>query len=205
MITPTQIANATGSTLMRAANWCASINDAAIWYDINTPARIGGFIGQARVESEDFCVLEENLFYSSADRIAEVFEREVPSLEVAQSLVRNPRALALAVYSNRLGNGGPETGDGWAFRGRGIFMLTGREQYQDATINLGIDYITAPELVATPASAALTAAWYWHTNHCNELADAGLWNSITKAVNGPAMLQASARLQYSQDATQAFA
>ena len=174
-------------------------------FEINTPARIAGFLAQCRVESEGFTRLEECLYYVTPERIRSVFPNQVASLQQAAQLVRDPKALALAVYSGRLGNGGPDTGDGWAFRGRGLVMLTGRNGYTDAATELARPYLEQPDLVAQPADAALVAAWFWHSHHCNELADAGLWDSITKAINGPAMLMADLKRQYSEEGAREFA
>ena len=46
MVTPDQIAKATGATLMWAQNWSGAINDAMIWYDIDSPARQAAFLAQ---------------------------------------------------------------------------------------------------------------------------------------------------------------
>ena len=59
--------------------------------------------------------------------------------------------------------------------------------------------------MAEPADACLTAAWYWHVNKLNVLADSAQWDAITKAVNGPAMLQAAERRQYAQESVGVFA
>ena len=174
-------------------------------FEINTPARVAGFLAQCRVESEGFTRLEECLYYVTPERIRSVFPNQVASLQQAAQLVRNPRALALAAYSDRLGNGPAASGDGWTYRGRGLVMLTGRNGYSDAATELARPYLEQPDLVAQPADAALVAAWFWRSHHCNELADAGLWDAVTKAINGPAMLQADLRRQYSEEGAREFA
>lgn len=174
-------------------------------FDIATPAREAGFIAQARVESVNFTHLEESLFYTTAERVRQVFSAQVDSLQRAATLLRNPKALALAVYSNRLGNGPASTGDGWAFRGRGLFQLTGRDNYTDAATSLAKPYLEQPDLIAQPEDACLVAAWFWHTIHGNELADSAQWDAITRRVNGRAMLQADMRRQYSEQGMAAFA
>lgn len=173
-------------------------------FEIDTPARLGAFIGQYRVETADFTRLEENLNYTTAERIRAVFPSSVRSLQQAAGLVRNPQALANLVYAGRLGNGPPESGDGWAYRGRGLCHLTGRANYADAAVSLARPYVDQPDLVAAPEDACLVGAWYWHARKLNVLADA--WNvaAITRAVNGPAMLDATRRLQYSEEAQRAF-
>lgn len=174
-------------------------------FDISTPARIAGFLAQCRVESANFTVLEENLNYRTPERIRQVFPTRVPSLADAATLVRNPKALANRVYANRLGNRDEASGDGYKFLGRGIKMLTGRANYADAAEALARPYIEHPELVAEPLDACFTAAWFFHVAKCNLLADSAQWDAITRAVNGPAMLQADLRRQYSEDALAALA
>ncbi len=174
-------------------------------FGITTPARVAGFVAQCRVESADFTRLEENLMYTRPERIREVWPSRVPSLADAAPLARNPQRLANRVYASRLGNGPEASGDGWRYRGRGLKQLTGRANYADAATALGRPYLEQPDLVAMPADACLTAAWYWHTIKGNVLADSAQWDAITRAVNGPGMLQADLRRQYAEQAVAAFA
>jgi len=178
--------------------------DACERFGINTPVRVAGFIAQCRVESAGFTTLEENLYYSSPERIRKLFPSTVPDLEVAARIARNGKALANRVYGGRLGNGDEASGDGWRFRGRGLKQLTGRYNYTQAAIALGQPYVGHPELVAEPGGACLTAAWFWHEHGCNAFADSSQWDAITRVVNGPGMLQAFERRQYSNDAVRAF-
>jgi putative chitinase len=173
-------------------------------FDITTPPRAAGFIGQMVVETQALTKLEEDLTYRSADRIADVFKRLRDRLtlnEIAQ-LVRQPERLANQAYAGVNGNGDVSSGDGWRYRGRGLKQLTGRSNYLDAEVALGRPYIGAPELVALPPDACLTAAWYWHNRKCNVLADSCQWDAITKAVNGAAMLQKDRRRTITEEALQ---
>jgi putative chitinase len=174
-------------------------------FDIDTPARLAGFVAQCRVESADFTVLEENLRYRSPEVLDRTF-RAVVGLEDAAHLVKlGPQAIANRVYAGRLGNGDEASGDGWRYRGRGLKQLTGRANYADAAAALARPYLDHPDLVAQPLDACLTAAWYWHTIKGNILADSAQWDAITRAVNGPGMLQADLRRQYAEEAVRAFA
>lgn len=204
MITIGQLV-AAGIAPTQARQFAEPLSTACDRFAINTPARIAAFVAQCRVESSNFTTLEEGLSYRSAERIRAVFGHRVPSLQIAALLVRKPQALANAVYAGRNGNGDAMSGDGWRFRGRGCIQLTGRANYFDAAVGLGQPYVDCPELVAEPAHAALTAAWYWHNNKLNALADAGLTDSITKAVNGAAMMHADLRRQYADEGARAFA
>lgn len=174
-------------------------------FDITSRARVAGFIAQCRVESADFTRLEENLNYTRAERILQIFPSRVKSLDDAARLVRNPRAMANRVYAGKIGNGDEASGDGWRFRGRGLKQLTGRANYADAAEALGRPYLEQPDLVAQPVDACLTAAWFWHAAKGNLLADSAQWDAITRAVNGPGMLQADLRRQYAEEALQVLA
>lgn len=174
-------------------------------FDINTPQRVAGFVAQCRVESSDFTRLEEGLFYTTTARIRAVFPSRVKSEADAASLARNPRALANRVYAGRLGNGDEASGDGWAYRGRGLIQLTGRDNYAAAAAACGKLYLERPDLVAQPEDAALTAAWFWASAGLNALADTQNWDGITRRVNGPAMLHADLRRAYSGQGLEALA
>ncbi len=169
-------------------------------FQIDTPARLAGFIAQCRVESTDFTRLEEGLFYTTPERVRQIFPRTVPSLADAATLVRNPQKLANRVYAGKNGNGNEASGDGWRYRGRGLKQLTGRGNYAAAEKALGRPYVEQPDLVALPEDACLTAAHFWHSVKANVLADSAQWDAITRAVNGPGMVEATLRRQYSEQA-----
>lgn len=191
MITLAQLV-AAGVTPTPARIFLDPLNAAFERFEINTPERMAGFLAQAMHESMDFTHLEENLFYTKPERIVQIF-KSVPTVDDAIPLTRNPKGLASRVYANRLGNGDEASGDGWRYRGRGLFQLTGRDNYLAAMMALDRDYLENPDLVAQPEDAALTAGWYWHRNGLNELADQKQIDVITKRVNGPAMLGARER------------
>lgn len=174
-------------------------------YAIATPNRLGGFLGQIMVESSGLTVLEENLFYTTPARLRAVWpSRFGPGKHDPARYVRNPQALANLVYAGRNGNGDEASGDGWRYRGRGLKQLTGRANYAEAARRTGQDYVNRPQMVQEPAHAALTAAWFFARHGCNDMADDQLWDAITRAVNGPAMLQAAQRRVASAKARRAF-
>lgn len=196
---------AAGVPPTQARAFAAPLAAACSRYDITTPARIAGFIAQIRVESSDLTHLEENLNYTTPERIRAIFPSRVASLADAARLVRNPKALANCVYAGKIGNGDEASGDGWKYRGRGLKQLTGRSNYADAAAELGRPYVEQPDLVALPDDACLTAAWFFASVKGNLLADSAQWDAITRAVNGPAMLHADLRRQYADEAVRAFA
>lgn len=195
---------AAGIAPTQARVFAGPLADACARFGIDTPVRVAGFVAQCRVESANFTTLEESLYYTSPERIRKIFPSRVPDLEVAARLARNPKAMANRVYAGRLGNGDEASGDGWRFRGRGLKQLTGRYNYTQAALALGQPYVERPDLVAEPGGACLTAAWFWSQHGCNTFADSSQWDAITRVVNGPGMLQAFERRQYSNDGVRAF-
>jgi putative chitinase len=196
---------AAGIPAAQAQTFEAPLQATCVRFGIDTPARMAAFVAQCAHESRNFTALEEGLFYRSADRIRAIFPSRVPSLAVAQPLVGNPQALANCVYAGRNGNGDEASGDGFRYRGRGLIQLTGRSNYERAADALARDYVATPDLVAAAEDACLTAGWFWDTGNLNALADAGRFDAITRAVNGPAMAGADERRELFERALTAFA
>lgn len=178
---------------------------AAARFGIESKARVAAFLAQLHYESHGFTRTEENLYYTTPERIRAMWPTRVATLLDASKLCRNPQALANVVYANRLGNGDPASGEGWKYRGRGLIQLTGRTNYHVASDALGADYVADPDAVAAPEGACLTAAWFWESIHGNELADASLIDTLTKRINGPAMAGADARRSRYDDNLRALA
>jgi putative chitinase len=166
--------------------WLDPLNEAFARFAINTPARIAGFMGQAMHETGGLRTLTENLNYRM-EALVRTWPSRFKSLDAAAPFHRQPEKIANMVYANRMGNGAPETGEGWKYRGRGIFQLTGKANYEAAGKALGVDLVNDPDQVAQPRMAALTAGWYWDQNKMNELADKGDTAAMGRVVNmGPA-------------------
>lgn len=196
---------AAGVSPTQARTYADPLAAACALYDIGTTVRLAAFVSQCVHESQGFTRTEENLFYSTPERIRTMWPTRVNNLADAATLCGRPEKLANRVYSLRNGNGDQDSGDGWKFRGRGLFQLTGRHNYADAAIELSRPYIETPDIVAQPSDACLTAAWYWHTNKCNILADASNIKAITWAINGPALAGLAERRQLFDRAMGAFA
>lgn len=159
------------------------LNAAMKKWGIATPRRCAAFLAQCAHESCGFRVLSENLNYS-AQGLLKVFPRRVTGYD-APKLARNPEAVANHVYSNRLGNGPKESGDGWRFRGRGFIQLTGRSNYTAFAKDSGIDCVNQPDLLTDPRYAAESAAWFWVKRaSLNDEADTPGVEDETKGVNG---------------------
>ena len=163
--------------------WLQPLIDTFIKYNISTTQRQASFIGQCQHESNNFRTLEENLHYSAAG-LMRVWPSRFTSDVVAQAYANNPEKIANKVYSGRMGNGDEESGDGWAYHGRGLIQLTGRDNYSACGASLGFALLTNPELLLQPKSACLSAGWFWGKRGLNALADAGDIETMTKRING---------------------
>jgi len=87
-------------------------------------------------------------------------------------------------YEGRKGLGNTEPGDGVRFKGRGLIQLTGRANYQLASNDFGVDFISHPELIETPLYATMIAGWFWNKHRLNALADTQQLSAITRKING---------------------
>ena len=176
-----QLAHALHMPLDHAEQWVDAINTTFETFGIDTPEQQASFLGQCGHESNGFTALVENLNYK-AESLCKVWPKRFPSLEAAQPYHRNPEAIANKVYADRMGNGDEDSGEGFAYRGRGLIQLTGKLNYQACGDALGVDLVSDPDLVSTPMYAALSAGWFWSTHHLNNIASDIV--AVTKKING---------------------
>ena len=177
--------------------WLPGLTAAFAKFDLTTNRRIAAAIGQFLVEAgTGFHQPVENLHYTHASRLVEVFPHEFPTEADAAPFVGKAEALANRVYANRLGNGDQATGDGYRFRGRGLIQLTGRDLYTrfGETIEKSPD--DAAAFCETPEGAAMSGCWYFASRGCLPLADTWSVSKITRVVNGKAMEGNAERIAY---------
>ena len=137
------------------------------------------FLGQVVHESAMLERVEENLSYS-AQRLCQVWPRRFPTLASAQPFARNPRALASKVYGGRLGNTAPD--DGWAYRGRGLIQITGRNNYRQMQHVTGLPLLDEPDLLLEQEPALRASIAWWEESVPDELL--GDVMRVTRVVNG---------------------
>ncbi|MEO8296330.1 MAG: glycoside hydrolase family 19 protein [Burkholderiales bacterium] len=195
---------AAGLAPTQAKQFAAPLTAACAQFDISTPARQAAFVAQCEHESAGFVAMEEGLYYRSPERIRMVWPSRFATLADAAQFVANPKALANRVYGGRNGNGDEASGDGWAYRGSGPLGLTGRSNFRRAGLGCGMAFDLSPDLVRKPVAGCLAAAWFFSAHGCNELADRGDIDAITRVINGPAMLGATERRTLFRHAFEAF-
>ena len=89
-----------------------------------------------------------------------------------------------SAYEWRDDLGNTQEGDGVRFKGRGLIQITGRENYQQVSFALDIDFLNNPPLLEEPCNACLSAGWYWNSRLLNALADSDDIYAITRIING---------------------
>jgi putative chitinase len=161
--------------------WLDPLNETFAKYDINTPKRQACFIGQCMHESGGFRHLEENLNYS-AKALMNTWPSRFPDMDTAEKYEHDPVKIASKVYAGRMGNTTPE--DAGKYIGRGLIQLTGKENYANCGLGLGVDLLGHPDWLATPKYAALSAGWFWNKKGLNALADTMDVETMTKRING---------------------
>lgn len=155
---------ATGSTATLAALFTPHLADACVAYGITTPERLAAFLAQIGHESGSL-----------------KYTRELWGPTPAQQR-----------YEGKAGLGNTQPGDGHRFLGRGLIQCTGRDNYGRVRDHLRArlgeqqvpDFLAYPEQLEQPRWAAWSAAEWWASHGCNELADAGDFDALTRRING---------------------
>lgn len=176
-----QLAEATSASYSNAELHHPHLLDAMRQFDIDSLLRQAAFLATVSVETQRLSTTEESLYYRDAARLARIYPRAFRNAQMAEPYTRNHKGLSELLYKG--------------YHGRGDIQLTWRRNYEKASNALGYDYVQYPEMVAEPKHAALTAAWFWATNGCNEAADDADMRGVTRLVNGPALMHLDEREQ----------
>jgi len=153
-------------------------------FGINTPLKTAHFLSQIAHESDGFKVTIENLRYTTAARIKEIWPTRFPDEEAAAPYVNYPEALANAVYAGRLGNGPAQSGDGFRYRGRGLLQLTGKANYAAVGQLTNLPLVEQPELAGASSSCLLIACGAWKHIGAADLPETASVDTYTRKVNG---------------------
>ncbi|RAP58163.1 hypothetical protein [Oleiagrimonas sp. MCCC 1A03011] len=195
------------------------MNGNLMLYGLNTPKRLTQFFAQAREETGSTLRTSESLVYSArALKLTFSYFKNHPEEACQYGYVKSsadikacssyPKydskhsadqaAIANRAYANRLGNGDVSSGDGWSYRGRGLFQVTGKSNYKDAegwynktfSPQPPIDFVKNPDLLAQPKFALRTSVAFWKQNNLDTTADqtdpakpCTTTNAITRVVN----------------------
>jgi putative chitinase len=143
--------------------------------------RFRHFLAQGAAETGGFTIKEESGKYT-AEGLRRTFPKYFKSVSEARPYAGKPEAIFNRVYGGRLGNN--KTGDGYKYRGRGIFQLTGKDSYKRYGERLGIDLAGNPDLACDPLVSVQIAAAYWTDLGLNAWADQDNLLAISRGING---------------------
>lgn len=170
------------------APWVEPLRKACLRFEINTIRRVAAFIANLAHESGFVVKARENMNYS-AHRMAEVWPTRFRGAwnaptALARAIEHKPEEIANHVYANRMGNGPPESGDGWRFRGNGPLQLTGRANHAAFAAAMGVGIDEAVVWIGTIEGGVMSAAWFWEENDINRLADTPGVEDEVRKING---------------------
>ncbi|UJH66292.1 glycoside hydrolase family 19 protein [Allomuricauda sp. SCSIO 65647] len=201
--------NTPDATLTKIAD---AINKYGKDFGIDTKEKLQHFITQAGHESNEFKAFEENLNYRWERLGLDYWKRYFnpitnPAADPAKANPNDFKRSSTSVYvdvekfANRVYNdryrenkiGNINEGDGYKFRGRGIFQLTGRTNYRnfnnfyrtnyDSSVNL----INNPDLISTNKNiAVISALWFYKNSVLDKIiVDNNISvKAVTEKVNG---------------------
>lgn len=159
------------------AKFLTPLNLAMKEYSIASPLRVAAFIAQIAHESGSLHYVEEIHNGSNYEFRDDLGNLEFLALQTAH-----------ANYSTT----------GKFYKGRGLIQLTGFFNFKACAEALNIDCLKVPSLLSVPINAARSAAWFFDTHNCNSLADVGLFDKISRVINGGTNGRAERRENYAR-------
>jgi putative chitinase len=154
-------------------------------YGITTPMRLAYFLSTIKYETGDFRFSFENFNYS-LNNLLRIFPKHFHDPNEALPYLHNPERIANLVYANKIGNGDEKSGDGWRFRGRGLFMISGRANYDRVGKAIKVDLVSFPDLLNNPETGLAAAAAIWSDRGLNKIADEDSMDKLVQRLVGPA-------------------
>lgn len=136
------------------------INTYAAKYGLDTRLRLSAYIAQAMVETCQFQFLHE--------LGSQAYLAKYDTGKLAAALGNTPEA----------------DGDGQLYKGRGLGMITGLNNYRAMGLAMGLDLINHPEQLEEPGPAVESFCIYWGSRKLSPYADAGNIDKISRLING---------------------
>lgn len=179
------------------------INDKGKDFGIDNAIKLQHFLAQAGHEVGGFnngIGRQESLYYTTESRLKSVFKNyfwqnstDTVNKRNPADYIKNSSKVANYVYADRMGNGNEASGEGYKYRGRGIFQLTGKTNYTNFKTwynnkyDPDRDFIDKPELLKdNDTMAILSAMWYYKTEVLDRMTvdSTATVKKVTKKING---------------------
>lgn len=154
-------------------------------YGLTNNKRLAMFFGQALAEAPNLKPQRESGFYRDVAYVRSIFKTPFKgkSDDFVRQYLRNSVKMLNYVYANRMGNGSEATGDGYFFRGGGIFQNTGRAQYRKLQDSTGIAFEKKPELIMQEDNSLIAALEFWKNQNLNKYADDWGIDTVSDLIN----------------------
>ncbi len=154
---------------------------------ITTPRRLAHFLARCLSETGAFTTLVESAAYNR-ENLSDQWDKGnwhsyFANKAAMLKLAGQGEKLFNVIYGNRMGNGGPESGDGFRYRGRGPLQVTGKEAYAEYGARIGVDLVANPDHMLDPAYILLPSLFEWKDKGCNGYADDDDDLSIARVIN----------------------
>lgn len=145
-------------------------------------------LAMAKKETGGYSSTVENTNWSAPTLLK--YFKNIPDAATAQKVAAmSPAERAMFVYGRApkgpsLGNQKPE--DGFTYRGRGLFQLTGKSNYEAFKKASGIDVVSNPRIVSEdPNVMAESAVWFLKNNKAMQsIAQTGDFDTAVRGING---------------------
>jgi len=188
--------------------WLPLLTAAAARFNIVGVQAEAAWLANAGHESAGFTVLEESLNYKWVALLGQWPRKFDPVTAVRVGRVdtvvtsggrtgvyngsqfiptaahrADQQSIANIAYAGRFGNDVP--GDGWKFRGHGLFQLTFKDNYAQyaAAVNAP-SVMNDPSLLSKPEHAASSAAWFWKSKGLSQVLASRGFDAVCIAING---------------------
>lgn len=138
--------------------------------EINTPKRLAYFFATVNEETGGMTKFVENNFtYKDPARARTKFSANLANKSNAEiKALGNGKLFANTIYANINGNGNLSTGDGYLYRGRGLFHYSGRGNYLKIG---GNNIVSNPDLILKPANDVKGAVTFWKWRNLSDKVD----------------------------------
>lgn len=166
---------------------------------ITDPEIRAAMMAVVKGESQFKSQTEQDYSNTSNERIRGIFSRvSGMSDDQLTTLKQDPEAFFNTVYGNKLGNSPTE---GYMYRGRGFFQLTGKSNYEKYGNMIGVDLVSNPDLANDPEIAAKIAIAYMQDRY--DLAPGNskrekVFRAVGNAVESTEVIKNSAYSEYLQ-------
>lgn len=207
------ISNANALTL------ASVINQFGKDFGIDTKEKLQHFLAQAGHETGGFTTLNvtESTYWTTASKLAKTYRKfTMDPVEAANNndkyyapdYLQNSSAVANIAMCCKYGNGSVQSGDGYKYRGRGIFQLTWKDNYKDFRdwynnqYEPDIDPVSNPEIISSNEMLAkISGLWYYKTRVVDKINinSTTTVRTVTKPIN-PANKGISDRKEHFQKA-----